>query len=62
MTARGLFLNAPEHRKVAPGEVIYAEGDIGEQMYGIVDGSVELCKGHARSRPSVPAMCSGKGR
>lgn len=44
MTAEGLFLNAPEHRKVSAGETIYKEGENGSHMYGIVSGSVELRK------------------
>jgi len=45
MATKSLFLNAPEHRTVAAGGVIYAEGDEGTHMYGIVAGSVELRKG-----------------
>ncbi|MGO9560859.1 MAG: cyclic nucleotide-binding domain-containing protein [Acidimicrobiales bacterium] len=45
MTARSLFLNAPVHRSVAAGEVIYTEGDVDEHMFGIVNGAVELRKG-----------------
>lgn len=45
MTADSLFLNAPVHRKVAAGETIYKEGEIGTHMYGVVSGSIELRKG-----------------
>jgi CRP/FNR family cyclic AMP-dependent transcriptional regulator len=45
VTADSLFLNAPEHRKVATGEAIYKEGELGAHMYGVVSGSVELRKG-----------------
>lgn len=45
MSAPGLFLNAPARRELSAGEVIYSEGDAGEQMYGIIEGSVELRKG-----------------
>jgi CRP-like cAMP-binding protein len=45
MGTESLFFNAPDHKTVAAGEVIYAEGDSGEHMYGIVSGSVELRKG-----------------
>jgi CRP/FNR family transcriptional regulator, cyclic AMP receptor protein len=45
VTAEGLFLNAPEHRRVSAGEAIYKEGENGSHMYGIVSGSVELRKG-----------------
>jgi len=47
VTAESLFLNAPVHRTVAPGAVIYAEGEVGTHMYGVVSGAVELRKGAA---------------
>lgn len=45
MAVESLFLNAPNHRTVAAGEVIYREGDAGTHMFGIVSGSVALQKG-----------------
>jgi CRP-like cAMP-binding protein len=45
VATNSLFMNAPAHRQVAAGEVIYREGDEGTHMYGIVSGSVELRKG-----------------
>ena len=45
MAVESLFLNAPDHRTVAAGEVIYREGDAGTHMYGIISGSVALHKG-----------------
>jgi CRP/FNR family cyclic AMP-dependent transcriptional regulator len=45
VSAEGLFLNAPDHRTVAAGEPVYEEGEIGDHMYGIVSGTVELRKG-----------------
>lgn len=45
MAAESLFLNAPNHRTVAAGDVIYAKGDSGTHMFGIVSGSVALRKG-----------------
>lgn len=45
MKAESLFLNAPVHRQVAAGEVIYREGEVGTHMYGVVSGAVELLKG-----------------
>jgi CRP/FNR family transcriptional regulator, cyclic AMP receptor protein len=45
VSADGLFLNAPVHQTVAAGETIYAEGDTGTHMYGVVSGAVELRKG-----------------
>ena len=45
MATESLFYNAPNHRTVLAGEVIYAEGDSGTHMFGIVSGSVALHKG-----------------
>ncbi len=45
MRADSLFLNAPVHRTIAAGATIYAEGDVGAHMYGVVSGAVELRKG-----------------
>ena len=47
MKTESLFINARVHRTVATGDVIYAEGDLGTQMFGIVSGSVKLHKGSA---------------
>jgi CRP/FNR family transcriptional regulator, cyclic AMP receptor protein len=47
VTADSLFLNAPVHRTVPAGDVIYLEGDAGAHMYGVVSGAVELRKGSA---------------
>ena len=41
-TVAGLFRNAKETRKVAAGAVIFDEGDPGTEMFGIIDGAVEL--------------------
>jgi CRP/FNR family transcriptional regulator, cyclic AMP receptor protein len=41
-TVAGLFRNATETRKVDAGAVIFHEGDPGTEMFGIVDGEVEL--------------------
>jgi CRP-like cAMP-binding protein len=45
MATESLFINAPVHRAVGSGDVIYAEGDEGTHMFGIVSGSVTLHKG-----------------
>jgi CRP/FNR family cyclic AMP-dependent transcriptional regulator len=44
VSARSLFLNAPERREVRVGEVVYREGDPGSHMYGVVEGAIELRK------------------
>jgi CRP-like cAMP-binding protein len=45
MGAESLFFNAPVNRTVPAGTVIYAEGDDGYTMFGIVSGCVTLHKG-----------------
>ena len=42
MTVTGLFRNAQETVQVPAGHVIFNEGDAGDEMYGIVEGEVEL--------------------
>ena len=54
MGTESLFFNAPDHRTVSAGEVIYAEGDSGTHMFGIVSGSVALLKGSVVVVISLP--------
>jgi CRP-like cAMP-binding protein len=42
MTVVGLFRNAQETISVPAGKIIFSEGDPGNEMYGIVEGQVEL--------------------
>jgi CRP-like cAMP-binding protein len=42
MTVTGLFKNAQDTLKMAPGDVVFNEGDSGNEMYGIVEGQIEL--------------------
>ena len=42
MRVEGLFRSAEAPRELQPGEVVFAQGDDGDEMYGIVDGSVDL--------------------
>lgn len=42
MTVVGLFRNAQEIVTVAAGDVVFNEGDVGDEMYGIVEGEIEL--------------------
>jgi CRP-like cAMP-binding protein len=44
MTVKGVFSNAKEVRDLPPGEVVFAAGDGGEQMFGVVSGAIELSK------------------
>lgn len=39
---QGMFRNAKDPRKVDVGEVVFAQGDHGTEMFGIIEGSVDL--------------------
>lgn len=42
---RSVFVNAQVQRTLEPGEVVFAQGDAGSEMFGIVSGAVELTRG-----------------
>jgi len=42
MRVEGVFRDAKETQSVVAGTVIFKEGETGDQMYGIVEGVVEL--------------------
>jgi CRP-like cAMP-binding protein len=46
MKVQGLFRNAKETRSISAGETIFRAGDSGSEMFGIVDGDVELQGNH----------------
>ncbi len=48
MKVVGLFVNAQKTLEVPAGGVVFEEGDAGSEMYGIVEGEIELhtSKGH----------------
>jgi CRP/FNR family transcriptional regulator, cyclic AMP receptor protein len=45
MSVRGVFVNASERRALAPGDVLFNAGDSGTEMFGVIDGKVELRRG-----------------
>ena len=45
MGIRAVFINAKEQREVATGATVFAEGDTGAEMYGLISGAIELRKG-----------------
>ena len=45
MSVRGVFVNAGERRSVAPGEVLFGAGDSGTEMFGVIEGAIELRRG-----------------
>ena len=45
MGIRAVFINAKEQRQAAAGESVFAEGDRGGEMFGVISGTIELRKG-----------------
>jgi CRP-like cAMP-binding protein len=45
MGIRAVFVNAREQREAKAGETVFAEGDRGPEMFGVISGSIELRKG-----------------
>ena len=42
MAVKGVFVSASEFREFEPGDIVFAEGDPGTQMFGVVSGRIEL--------------------
>jgi CRP/FNR family cyclic AMP-dependent transcriptional regulator len=42
MKVRGVFKNADTVREVPAGTVIFEEGSLGDEMFGVVEGEVEV--------------------
>ena len=40
-----VFANAREQREVAAGDTVFAEGDSGREMFGLISGTVALRRG-----------------
>ena len=45
MSVRGVFVNASERRGLAPGDVLFSAGEGGTEMFGVIDGAIELRHG-----------------
>lgn len=45
VTIKGVFNNARTTRTLSQGEVLFSEGDPGDDMYGVISGEVELRRG-----------------
>ena len=45
MSVRAVFLNAKERRHFEAGDVVFEAGDVGEHMFGVISGQVELRRG-----------------
>ena len=45
VTIKGVFNNARTTRSLSQDEVLFREGDAGDDMYGVISGAVELRRG-----------------
>jgi CRP-like cAMP-binding protein len=48
-------------RSVAAGEVIFQQGDLGDVLYGVISGTIELRWGGEQSESFGPGSCFGVG-
>jgi CRP/FNR family cyclic AMP-dependent transcriptional regulator len=44
VSVRSIFFNARVQRTLEPGDVVFSEGDGGNEMFGVVSGTVELTR------------------
>ncbi len=56
----GVFKGAKETREVPAGSVIFEAGDTGEEMFGIIEGKVELRLPNGRVFQLGPDECFGE--
>lgn len=54
MKVSGVFRSADEVREVAAGEVIFTEGAPGDEMFGVIEGAVEIKTSVGRVRQLGP--------
>ena len=45
VTIRGVFRSARKTLTLSPGDVLFSEGDVGDEMYGVISGMIELRRG-----------------
>jgi len=50
MKVRGVFNNAKTVRELTAGGVVFAEGDPGDEMFGVIEGEVEVQMGGGHTR------------
>jgi CRP-like cAMP-binding protein len=51
MRIGAVFATMNERREIAAGDTVFAEGDEGHEMFGVIDGAIALSKGdhHVRT-------------
>ncbi len=60
MGIQTVFANAREQREVAAGAAVFAEGDAGREMFGLISGAIALRKGDRTVRTLEPGDTFGE--
>ncbi len=60
MSIRAVFANANEQREVAAGDTVFAQGDTGREMFGLISGAVTLSKDDRTVRTLEPGDTFGE--
>jgi CRP/FNR family cyclic AMP-dependent transcriptional regulator len=60
MKVLGVFKAANETREIPAGSVIFEAGDVGEEMFGIIEGKIELRLPDGRVLELGPDDCFGE--
>jgi CRP/FNR family transcriptional regulator, cyclic AMP receptor protein len=60
MSIQAVFVNAQEQRAVPAGEAVFAQGDTGREMYGLISGAVILRQGDRVIRTLQPGDTFGE--
>jgi CRP-like cAMP-binding protein len=60
MSISAVFVNAQEQRHIAAGETVFAEGDTGREMFGLISGTVTLRHGDRDVRKLEPGETFGE--
>lgn len=60
MSLTSVFAGARERRDVAVGDNVFAEGDAGRQMFGLISGKVALRKGDSTVKVLGPGDTFGE--
>jgi CRP/FNR family transcriptional regulator, cyclic AMP receptor protein len=55
-----VFANAREQREVGADETVFAEGDAGREMFGLISGAIALRKGDRTVRTLEPGDTFGE--
>lgn len=60
MPIRGVFVNAKSVREVPAGAVVFEQGETGTEMFGVIEGEVEVRMPNGASRKLGPESTFGE--